>query len=325
MREVWPDTFVEEANISRHIWTLRRALGDESLMETQPRRGYRLKAPVREPASPGTHQKPRRRSPGEALVALGHRERRRRCARVGGMVIAPAPRPAATRWFALAETSRAEGRFRDASRSTGGRSKSTRSSRWPRAGSPTPTALFASPRPVTPTRFAPSPCVIAPPSASACSSTPPITRCSAIGRGKPTRCSSSSGRIRAKRRRTPPSPPSTVKPGASSPPSIGRERRRGSTPGSPTPGAGGPGAGRSEPLRRCAGRCRRRSQLPVGGDARHRLRAGVHARRCDAMRRELEWAARSVNEDAAAQWQAQAHDFLGQRTRGVRCSRAPRS
>jgi tetratricopeptide (TPR) repeat protein len=33
----------------------------------------------------------------------------------------------------------------------------------------------------------------------------------------------------------------------------------------------------------------------------------------DGMRRELEWAARTVNEDAAAQWQAQMHDFLGQR------------
>jgi DNA-binding winged helix-turn-helix (wHTH) protein len=45
MREVWPDTFVEEANVSRHVWALRKALGtsgsDERYIETVPRRGYR--------------------------------------------------------------------------------------------------------------------------------------------------------------------------------------------------------------------------------------------------------------------------------------------
>lgn len=47
MRELWPDTFVEEANVARHIWTLRQAFGGEDYIETVPRRGYRFTAAVR--------------------------------------------------------------------------------------------------------------------------------------------------------------------------------------------------------------------------------------------------------------------------------------
>jgi DNA-binding winged helix-turn-helix (wHTH) protein/TolB-like protein/Tfp pilus assembly protein PilF len=50
MRSVWPDTFVDEANLSHHVFALRRALGDESkdhhYIGTIPRRGYRFLAPV---------------------------------------------------------------------------------------------------------------------------------------------------------------------------------------------------------------------------------------------------------------------------------------
>jgi DNA-binding winged helix-turn-helix (wHTH) protein len=50
LREVWPDTFVEEANLSQNIFTLRRALGDERgdprYIATVTRRGYRFIAPV---------------------------------------------------------------------------------------------------------------------------------------------------------------------------------------------------------------------------------------------------------------------------------------
>lgn len=45
MKSVWPDTFVEEANLSRNIFMLRRALGDNSqdrYILTVPGRGYRL-------------------------------------------------------------------------------------------------------------------------------------------------------------------------------------------------------------------------------------------------------------------------------------------
>jgi len=50
LKEVWKDTFVEEANISRHVWTLRKTLGEnengQSYIETVPKRGYRFLAHV---------------------------------------------------------------------------------------------------------------------------------------------------------------------------------------------------------------------------------------------------------------------------------------
>ena len=45
MKSVWPDTFVEEANLSRNIFMLRKALGDsgqDKYIVTVPGRGYRL-------------------------------------------------------------------------------------------------------------------------------------------------------------------------------------------------------------------------------------------------------------------------------------------
>ncbi len=51
MKQVWPDTFVEEGSLSRNIYELRKALGDDSsephFIETIPKRGYRFLAPVR--------------------------------------------------------------------------------------------------------------------------------------------------------------------------------------------------------------------------------------------------------------------------------------
>jgi TolB-like protein len=50
MKEVWPDSFVEEGNLTQNIFTLRRALGDNRsnarFIETVTGRGYRLIAPV---------------------------------------------------------------------------------------------------------------------------------------------------------------------------------------------------------------------------------------------------------------------------------------
>src|ERR1700746_2168301 len=46
MKMVWPDTFVEEANLSRNIFLLRKALGespqDHQYIVTVPGRGYRF-------------------------------------------------------------------------------------------------------------------------------------------------------------------------------------------------------------------------------------------------------------------------------------------
>jgi DNA-binding winged helix-turn-helix (wHTH) protein len=52
MQKVWPDSFVEEANLTVNISALRRALGDasdgEQYIETVPKRGYRFVASVTE-------------------------------------------------------------------------------------------------------------------------------------------------------------------------------------------------------------------------------------------------------------------------------------
>src|ERR1044072_2825584 len=48
LSELWPDAFVEEANLSVNVATLRKALGDgdEQYIETVPKRGYRFLATV---------------------------------------------------------------------------------------------------------------------------------------------------------------------------------------------------------------------------------------------------------------------------------------
>lgn len=52
MTEIWPDTFVEEANLKVYVSTLRKTFGDggegEKFIETLPRRGYRFVAEVTE-------------------------------------------------------------------------------------------------------------------------------------------------------------------------------------------------------------------------------------------------------------------------------------
>jgi DNA-binding winged helix-turn-helix (wHTH) protein/tetratricopeptide (TPR) repeat protein len=52
MQSLWPDTFVEDANLTQHVFTLRKALGvqpgGQPYIETVPRRGYRFTAQVRQ-------------------------------------------------------------------------------------------------------------------------------------------------------------------------------------------------------------------------------------------------------------------------------------
>src|SRR5580765_8530138 len=52
MRQVWPDSFVEEANLTVNISALRKTLGDtlngQAYIETVPKSGYRFIAPVTE-------------------------------------------------------------------------------------------------------------------------------------------------------------------------------------------------------------------------------------------------------------------------------------
>ena len=50
MKKVWPDTFVEDGNLTQNVSLLRKALGESAtgpqFIETVPRRGYRFVAPV---------------------------------------------------------------------------------------------------------------------------------------------------------------------------------------------------------------------------------------------------------------------------------------
>src|SRR5262249_43734848 len=52
MKTLWPDSFVEEANLTQYVFTLRKALGDQPngqpYIETVPRRGYFFAAEARE-------------------------------------------------------------------------------------------------------------------------------------------------------------------------------------------------------------------------------------------------------------------------------------
>ncbi len=52
LEKVWPDVFVEEGNLARHIFNLRQVLGDSpdgrKYIETIPKRGYRFVAAVQE-------------------------------------------------------------------------------------------------------------------------------------------------------------------------------------------------------------------------------------------------------------------------------------
>jgi TolB-like protein len=79
LQEVWPDTFVEESNLSQNIFTLRRVLGDERTgpryIETVTRRGYRFVATVRAVARDENHNgeiftPPPREATQRAVVAV---------------------------------------------------------------------------------------------------------------------------------------------------------------------------------------------------------------------------------------------------------------
>jgi len=52
LKRIWPDSFVEEANLSVNMSALRRALGegpdDHQFVDTVPRHGYRFVAEVKE-------------------------------------------------------------------------------------------------------------------------------------------------------------------------------------------------------------------------------------------------------------------------------------
>jgi TolB-like protein/DNA-binding winged helix-turn-helix (wHTH) protein/Tfp pilus assembly protein PilF len=77
LRDVWPGTFVEEANLSYTVSLVRKALGDDRepyrYIETVPKRGYRFKEPVAPPEAvdaPEPRARHTRRRLREAVAAL---------------------------------------------------------------------------------------------------------------------------------------------------------------------------------------------------------------------------------------------------------------
>ncbi|MBA3319884.1 MAG: winged helix-turn-helix domain-containing protein, partial [Pyrinomonadaceae bacterium] len=81
MKRVWPDSFVEEANLSVKMSALRRALGEgpneHQYVETVPRRGYRFVAGVTERWDEGTESSTRELSEEDndsSPVADGERQ-----------------------------------------------------------------------------------------------------------------------------------------------------------------------------------------------------------------------------------------------------------
>ncbi len=69
IREVWPDTFVEENNLAFNISVLRKLLGESSAapryIETVPKRGYRFIAELAEmPGAPSKRRPRQERTPG---------------------------------------------------------------------------------------------------------------------------------------------------------------------------------------------------------------------------------------------------------------------
>jgi len=95
MQKLWPNSFVEDANLSKYIFTLRQALGDgevgQKYIETVPKRGYRFVAPVQKLAAESVEQ-----APAEMLSRVGEEAKtvtpttRWRVALVGAVLAATA-------------------------------------------------------------------------------------------------------------------------------------------------------------------------------------------------------------------------------------------
>jgi|SRR5579859_616674 len=84
MKTLWPESFVEEGNLSQNVFVLRKILGQDqtgaSFIQTIPRRGYKFVAPVRQICSssnrnglPGNaHEVVEIRSVPRAPAHIGH-------------------------------------------------------------------------------------------------------------------------------------------------------------------------------------------------------------------------------------------------------------
>jgi DNA-binding winged helix-turn-helix (wHTH) protein/TolB-like protein len=102
MQKVWPDTVVEEGNLSQNISVLRKALGDQAsdtrYIETIPRRGYRFIADVRDSEVHPAPQNRRRLiaallaaavTAGAAFIWTWNRFERKEAAAIGSLAVLP--------------------------------------------------------------------------------------------------------------------------------------------------------------------------------------------------------------------------------------------
>jgi DNA-binding winged helix-turn-helix (wHTH) protein/Tol biopolymer transport system component len=75
MQAVWPDTVVEESNLTYHIFAIRKSLGEDGngdrYIETVPKRGYRFVAPVTDTAAA-----PKPESPAAVAQSAGNATRK---------------------------------------------------------------------------------------------------------------------------------------------------------------------------------------------------------------------------------------------------------
>jgi eukaryotic-like serine/threonine-protein kinase len=86
MQAVWPDTTVEESNLTYHVFAIRKALGENGdsgpYIETVPKRGYRFVAEVRRVEGDAHDAGPAPTEPSTERAAVGSTDPRWR--RVGG-------------------------------------------------------------------------------------------------------------------------------------------------------------------------------------------------------------------------------------------------
>jgi DNA-binding winged helix-turn-helix (wHTH) protein/TolB-like protein/Flp pilus assembly protein TadD len=94
LKEVWPDSFVEESSLSRNIYLLRKALDEDSddsaYIETVPRHGYRFIADVSE-IDNGDAAMIRQQEPGAPLLLLPIEDEAKEEARVDGSAFQQKP------------------------------------------------------------------------------------------------------------------------------------------------------------------------------------------------------------------------------------------
>jgi Tol biopolymer transport system component/DNA-binding winged helix-turn-helix (wHTH) protein len=72
IKTLWPDSFVEEGNLSNNIFAVRKALGDDpQYIETVPKRGYRFVGAVRQLPSPSARQREKAKLELASAATLG--------------------------------------------------------------------------------------------------------------------------------------------------------------------------------------------------------------------------------------------------------------